>query len=273
VIISGLVSEHVTEIMLGIDWLKENEVHWDFVRGEVTIQGEVYKLAARRTHGNWCRRVVAAQDVTIPPCSQLDVPTKAVYHQLLTSSDMIQQEVTWATETTEIRKGLLVARTLLPNIADEIPVRVLNTSNTPVHLCRGAIVSELHPVTPLADVQNGSNQQSQEYRGRGAQEGQPKKDLLTEKDIVDDIISRADEGVPSDIKKKLRDVLNRHTTVFSKGEYDLGWTNLVTHRIDTADHRPIRQQLRRYPPAHLEAIDEHLNDMLTQGVIEPAASP
>ena len=51
VIISGLVSEHVTEVMLGFDWLKENEVQWDFVRGEVTIQGEVYKLAARRTRG------------------------------------------------------------------------------------------------------------------------------------------------------------------------------------------------------------------------------
>ena len=75
VIISGLVSEHVTEVMLGFDWLKENEVQWDFVRGEVTIQGEVYKLAARRTRGTWCRRVVAAHDVTVPPRSQFDVPT------------------------------------------------------------------------------------------------------------------------------------------------------------------------------------------------------
>ena len=56
VIISGLVSEHVTEVMLGIDWLRENEVQWDFVCSEVTIQGEVYKLAARRTRGSWCRR-------------------------------------------------------------------------------------------------------------------------------------------------------------------------------------------------------------------------
>ena len=47
--ISGLVSEHVSEVMLGIDWLRGNEVRWDFVRGEVNVQGEVYKLAARRT--------------------------------------------------------------------------------------------------------------------------------------------------------------------------------------------------------------------------------
>ena len=39
------------------------------------------------------------------------------------------------------------------------------------------------------------------------------------------------------------------------------------------DSRPVRQPLRRYPPAHIEAIDEHLDCMLKQGVIEPAASP
>ena len=153
VTISGLVSEHVVEIMLGIDWLRANEAQWDFVRGEVTIHGATHRLAARRTRGQWCRRVIAAQDITLPPCSQLDVPTKAVCHQLQTSSNPMHEEVWWAIETFEIRRGLLVARTLLPNRADKIPVRVLNVSNTPVHLSRGAFISELHPVIPMADQQ------------------------------------------------------------------------------------------------------------------------
>jgi len=45
------------------------------------------------------------------------------------------------------------------------------------------------------------------------------------------------------------------------------------HEIDTADSRPIRQPLRRYPPSHQEAIDQQVTDMLRQGVIEPASSP
>ena len=89
-------------------------------------------------------------------------------------------------------------------------------------------MSELHPVTPLAGSQARQHEQSEEYRGRGVHQEQPKKDLLTENEIVDDIVSRVDEEVPNDVKKKLRDVWNRHPTVFSKGEYDLGWTNLVT---------------------------------------------
>ena len=71
----------------------------------------------------------------------------------------------------------------------------------------------------------------------------------------------------------MKTILTNYSSVFSKGEYDLGWTNMVTHQIDTGDHRPVRQQLRRYPPAHLESIDEHLDGMLKQGVIEPASSP
>lgn len=61
--------------------------------------------------------------------------------------------------------------------------------------------------------------------------------------------------------------------MFSKNEWDLGWTNLVTHHIDTGNSWPFRQPMSRYPPAHLEAIDKQLTDMIRQDVIEPSASP
>ena len=47
----------------------------------------------------------------------------------------------------------------------------------------------------------------------------------------------------------------------------------MNHKIDTGDHQPIRQPMRRYPYNHLKAIDQHLNDMPRQGIIEPATSP
>jgi len=132
----------------------------------------------------------------VPPRSQLDVSTKAIFHQLLTSSD---KEATWTTETSELRKGLLVARTLLPDKAEDLPVRVLNTTDAPVYLCKGTLVSELDPVTPLAGTQGRHGQQASEYRTCGIQETVPKKDTLTEEEIVDDIVSRVDEEVPDDV--------------------------------------------------------------------------
>ena len=86
-------------------------------------------------------------------------------------------------------------------------------------------------------------------------------------------MAAVDEATPDHVKVSLKKILDKYSGVFSRGEWDLGWTDIVTHSIDTGDHKPFRQPMRRYPPAHLKAIDEHLRDMSQQGVIEPASSP
>jgi len=87
------------------------------------------------------------------------------------------------------------------------------------------------------------------------------------------MLSRIDESVLETTRNSLHDLLLRYSDVFSKNELDWGCNDVVTHSIDTDGNRPFRQQLRRYSPAHLEAIDKHLYDMQKQGVIEPAHSP
>jgi len=42
--ISGLVSDHIDDLMLGIDWLQENHITWNLHRGEVILDGEAFKL-------------------------------------------------------------------------------------------------------------------------------------------------------------------------------------------------------------------------------------
>jgi len=48
---------------------------------------------------------------------------------------------------------------------------------------------------------------------------------------------------------------------------------MVSHSIDTEEARPIRQRLRCFPPAHVEAISQQVDDLLRQEVIKPASSP
>ena len=79
--------------------------------------------------------------------------------------------------------------------------------------------------------------------------------------------------MPDSTRSALRDILLCHADVFSKSEDDLGLTDLAMHNIDTADAKPIRQQLRRHPPAHRDAISQQVDDYLKQRVIEPASSP
>ena len=76
-----------------------------------------------------------------------------------------------------------------------------------------------------------------------------------------------------DTIQTLKDILMSYQDVFSKSDLDLGLTTLIKHRIDTNNAPPFRQPLRRFPPAHVEAISDHVDSMLKQGVIEPACSP
>jgi len=64
--IEALVSPHVIEPMLGIDFLVKNQVVWDFARSTVTINGVTHVLRSRVNKLRWCRRVVLQDDTIVP---------------------------------------------------------------------------------------------------------------------------------------------------------------------------------------------------------------
>ena len=231
--VSGLVTDHVADVYLGHDWLQQNRVHWDFGNGEITLYGRRHRLVAKKSRDSWCRRVVAETDVVIPARSQFNLSTLAVYNRLPQRKE--EESQAWATEPREVKDGLFVAGTLLPeDRATHLPVRVLNATDRPVVIHKGTTVSSVSavstgPVDPL---------------GTSAAEP-PSSD-----EVIDEMVSKVDPSISQSIREKLRQLLKRYSSVISLHELDLGWTDLVTHTIDTGDARPIRQQLRRHPPAH-----------------------
>ena len=99
-------------------------------------------------------------DVTVPPRSQIDVNTKAVCEELSVDAygsgsilsprkEAAIDTMTWGTQPHEIKDGLLVARTLLPDRVQDLPVRLMNTTDEPVTLCRDTMVSELEELDPV----------------------------------------------------------------------------------------------------------------------------
>jgi len=156
-----------------------------------------------------------------------------------------------------VKDGLLVARTIVPDKVDDVPVRVLNTTSAPVVVSKGTLLSNLQPLVPMEEATTAPSADRR------------KADL----EIITDMLARIDDSVPLHLCDKLRALLHNYSDVFSKDEWDLGWTKVVTHRIDTGNHEPVRQPFRRYPPAHLQAIDKHVADMQQQGIIEPACGP
>ena len=60
---------------------------------------------------------------------------------------------------------------------------------------------------------------------------------------------------------------------FAVEHSELGCTSVVTHKIDTGDHLPIRQPPRRTPFSLRSKVRELTEEMLDHGVIQPSSSP
>jgi len=86
------------------------------------------------------------------------------------------------------------------------------------------------------------------------------------------MVDNVDKSVSDEDQRRLVSLLTEYSSAFSKDENDLGWTDVITHAIDTGDSKLVRQPLRRHSPAHMVAIQEHVSNMLQQGVIQPAKS-
>ena len=74
-------------------------------------------------------------------------------------------------------------------------------------------------------------------------------------------------------KDRLSDLLLKWRDVFSQGDFDIGKTSLVKHRINLTDEKPVKLRHRRIPPSMYEEVRKHLDSMLQCGVIRPSKSP
>jgi len=95
-------------------------------------------------------------------------------------------------------------------------------------------------------------------------------ELLHIKPVID---SLPDE-LSDDQRRRAVDVLVRNADLFSKNEFDLGCTSLLSCTIETeCNARPVAQPLRRHARAHLDAIDQTINRMVEADLIEECSSP
>ncbi len=82
--------------------------------------------------------------------------------------------------------------------------------------------------------------------------------------ISEDITTREGE--------ELAAAIYEYQDVFSSGPEDMGQTDLVTHTIDTGEHRPICLPPRRLPITKQDVEKAEVQKMLDRGVIEPCQS-
>ena len=83
----------------------------------------------------------------------------------------------------------------------------------------------------------------------------------------------ASERLTASQKEALTSLLSNYSDIFPTPEEPLGRPSKLHHSIDTGLVHPIRQHVRRVPPAQREVVKRLLDDMLQDDVIQPFRSP
>ena len=244
-----LVSDQLSDIIIGAPWLKDNRCNIAFGTGSMRIRRQTVKLV-NRGGNNCCRRVVVSNDIVVPARHEASIPAKIVYKNL-----KLPMYDAWATETGTVQNGVRVARTLLTDSNPNTSVRVVNTNANEVTLKKNQFISELNPVVEIEATASTNSMLS------GALH-----------ESVEKLIQDVDVQVTEAEQQKLRELLCEYRDVFSMSDLDLGTAAVVQHRIDTGNNHPVRQPLRRQPLTYIDVIDSQTQALLDAQVIEPAAS-
>ena len=200
-----------------------------------------------------------AETVTIPPLTAMTIQGTA-RHMTQACSVLVEQ-----TDTVSLPSGVMVSPCLadLKNGATSLQVR--NYTGMPVKLHKRARVAEMH----TADVYTPDTAMHFE-------EDKNSWNLCLGKDTEDEHLAHINIGdveLSSDEYEQLWQLLHKHKNVFSMNEDDLGYTDIIKHRILTTDEVPIKLQDRRIPPHLQPEVRRELQKWLDSGVIIESSSP
>ncbi|ESN95603.1 hypothetical protein HELRODRAFT_184455, partial [Helobdella robusta] len=190
----------------------------------------VVKLVTKISSERQLCQIYSSVKVQIPARAEIDVPTKLVVRQpsKLTLTDCA------CPEAGQVTSGVFVARTLLLIKYEGQCVRILNVNDESRLIKQGTRLADLS----WAIVENKLDQQPLQ------------ENLVNVKTIIDQLTRDA----PEEGRRELSELLNNFQDIFSHSGTEIGVAKGVYHRINTEQARPIKQQLRRHPPAHQKVI-------------------
>ena len=151
---------------------------------------------------------------------------------------------------------------------------VQNKGEEAVCLKKGQVMGQIAPVTEatLRDLPQSEGDQVQggaavsQLTVGNTNKDQRKAHLFDQLNLQVDHLSLNE-------RQQLKELIASYSDVFALDSSELGTTGLVKHDINTRDHPPIKQPVRRTPFALRSKMDELVKEMLSQGVVKPSQSP
>ena len=256
-----LITPDLSGLIIGVDWLKkQGEFIWNFRVGKIKFEAGDWLELQEEEDSRQIRRVYISKDTLIPASGQAEVDVR-VKHK--TPGD---KPYLGYVENSEIPSlnNVFSARSLIPAQFSDIKISILNTEKRSQVIPKGTEIGILQEAELVEEVEEFSKKIA-----RISEENIS----LEENEVINKMMADLPDELTDEQRDKVKNVLIQNRKILSTGEYDIGRTHLVEHRIDTGEHRPIRQPLRRHAFQHLTYIKDEVTRMEAHGIIEPAASP
>ena len=144
-----------------------------------------------------------------------------------------------------------------------VPIQIINLSLEEV---------ELEPKTYIGVASPIRINETREYKGCNV--NIVNKEVSAKQNSFDKYLREKLAHLKRKNRGLLETVLRQYEHLFyGLNSEELGCTSQVEHCIETGEAKPIKRNPYRIPHALKPVVDEHVNDMLKKGIIEPSMSP
>jgi len=214
---------------------KQGPFTFDFPNDRVRFGDGKWLELVKEEKSRMLRRCYVDRDTVLSPTGQTEVDVRITRKGIAE----LPYEGVLEPENISALPRVYAGRSLVPAKFSDIKVPVLNTNGTSQVLERGTDLGVVEPVELLDSDSAIADAVSKEVTELEYELTEP------EAEVIDKMMANLPDELDSGQRAKVRILLTRHRGILSTGDHDIGRTDLVEHRIDTGNARPIRQPLRK----------------------------
>ena len=237
-------------MILGLDWLKQNNVRIYFDLKSLRINGKTYVNLEEDIH--------VASTVRMKYTCSIKPNTACIcYGKVRENPDLPSGQ---SYDISEIDRGFIANEPGLKVIntvsclskSRTVPLLVVNETNRHFKLYRHGLMARIAPINETKIVDATS---------------------IIKNSTTESNLNLQDLDVPSEYRPHIEELVKENHDLFASKDSELGHTDFVKMKIDTGDTKPIKMRPYRTPLKNREVIDKALEEMLEAKVIRRSNSP
>ena len=237
-------------MILGLDWLKSNNVRIYFDLKSLRINGKTYVNLEEDIH--------VASTIRMKNTCVIKPNTAQICHGKVRNNPDLPSGQLY--DISEIDRGFIAKEPGLKIINSvtklnkdrTMPLLIVNQTNRHIKLYRHGLLARLSHVNESSIVNTCS---------------------VIQNASTDSKMNLNDLDVPEKYRSRIEKLVLRNKDLFASKDSELGHTDTVKMRIDTGDTKPIKLRPYRTPIKNREVIDKAVDEMLDAEVIRRSNSP